>query len=174
MLAWLQGTQAWAVPARMAANDTEGWRTAVEAEGAANEELESRYWVTHTLCRAAVAANRGVIGRVPGLVPPERSEGDDERIVAWLAGPVPLPDPLAGDRELKRRRPGPARGRIHAPSLAARWRAAGLVMAGRSNRGGGSGRAPGEYSHRRGSILGRDHFYSNETGIISKRTRHPQ
>ena len=90
VLAWLQGTQAWAVPARMAANDTEGWRTAVEAEGAAHEELESRYWVTHTLCRAAVAANRGVIGRVPGeppgLVPPGRSEGDDERIVAWLAG----------------------------------------------------------------------------------------
>ncbi|MDE0109163.1 MAG: hypothetical protein OXN96_15210 [Bryobacterales bacterium] len=58
------------------------------------ENLRVSLWVTHSLCRAAVAERGGTIGRAlpaqvpgqpPGLDTQVYADSDDERTVCWLA-----------------------------------------------------------------------------------------
>ncbi len=93
-LSWLLDTVAWPAPARMAENDADSWRAMLAAEDLQREDLRVQLWVTHALCRAAVAENGGAIGRalpvqMPGQPPSldthAYADSDDERIVRWLA-----------------------------------------------------------------------------------------
>ena len=93
MLSWLLGTVAWTAPARMAENDADAWCALLAAKDREREDLRVQLWVTHALCRAAVAENGGTIGRALPLKSPGQpaslhtqayAESDDERIVRWL------------------------------------------------------------------------------------------